>query len=362
LHPTSCELAGLRWGCLSSAEVLDETGRIRPAPVLVHDMTKVGIRNYHLPISEHAAETIRVQQERVRSRYPDTPTAELALFPAVLMNPRGVKAIHAKNIERSFRMWVGNLPRLVGPDGADFDRSDITLYSLRHSFAQRHADRGTPIEVVAALMGHRSLTSTQGYYRVTQERKRRAVDQVAALQVDRAGERTRPTVERLLESEVLREAVGQVAVPFGVCREPTNVRAHGQACPFRHQCFGCTYFRWDPSFLPELRVYLSRLLADRERFRAAVPELEDWARNGAIPSAEEIAAVRRIIDRCQDRLDDLSDDERPEIDQAIATLRCGRAQLDTSIPVRFLGVIGQPSPTLFPNVQRQQQSGAGDEQ
>jgi integrase len=225
----SCELAGLRWGCLSSAEVLDETGRIRPAPVLVHDMTKVGIRNYHLPISEHAAETIRVQQERVRSRYPDTPTAELALFPAVLMNPRGVKAIHAKNIERSFRMWVGNLPRLVGPDGADFDRSDITLYSLRHSFAQRHADRGTPIEVVAALMGHRSLTSTQGYYRVTQERKRRAVDQVAALQVDRAGERTRPTVERLLESEVLREAVGQVAVPFGVCREPTDQRQSPRA-------------------------------------------------------------------------------------------------------------------------------------
>jgi hypothetical protein len=25
-------------------------------------------------------------------------------------------------------------------------------------------------------------------------------------------------------------------VPFGICTNPTNVKAHGQACPFRHQC------------------------------------------------------------------------------------------------------------------------------
>jgi hypothetical protein len=150
----------------------------------------------------------------------------------------------------------------------------------------------------------------------------------------------------------LRDAVGQVAVPFGVCREPTNVGAQGRACPFRHQCFGCTYFRSDPSFLAELRAHLGRLLADRERLRAAVPELEDWARNGAIPSAEEVAAVRRVIDRCQELLSDLTEGERSEIDEAIAVLRRTRAQLDTAVPVRFLGTVGQPSPTLFPNVGR----------
>jgi len=179
---------------------------------------------------------------------------------------------------------------------------------------------------------------------------------LAALQLDRAGERNRPTVERLLEAEHLRDAVGQVAVPFGVCREPTNVKAHGHACLFRHQCFGCTHFRSDPSFLPELRGYLSRLLADRERLHAAVPELDDWARNTAIPSGEEIAAVRRIIDRCDELLADLAEDQRAETEQAITVLRRSRAQLDTSVPVRFLGVVGQPSPTLFPNVRREQQA------
>jgi hypothetical protein len=261
-----------------------------------------------------------------------------------------------------FRTWVDSLPRLVGPGGEPYDRSDLTSYSFRHSYAQRHSDRGTPIEVVAALMGHTNLTTTQAYYRVNEQRKRKAVDLMAAFQVDRNGDRSRPAVERLLESEALRDAVGQVAVPFGICREPTNVKAHGQACPFRFQCFGCIHFQSDPSFLPELRIYLNRLLADQERLRAALPELEEWARNGAIPSAEEIAAVRRIIDRCQDLLDDLSDSERAAIDEAVVMLRRGRAQLDTSTPVRFLGVIGQPSPTLFPNVRREQRQGTDDEQ
>ncbi len=203
-------------------------------------------------------------------------------------------------------------------------------------------------------MGHTKLSTTQGYYKVTDKRKRKAVDQLAALQLDRNGERARRAVERLLESEALRDAVGQVAVPFGICREPTNVKAQGQACPFRHQCFGCTHFRTDPSFLPDPRAYLSRLLADRERLRAALPELDEWARNAAIPSAGEIDAVRRIIDRCKDLLTDLAGDERAVVEESIALLRAGRAQLDTTVPVRFLGVVGSPTPRLFPNVERDQ--------
>lgn len=159
-------------------------------------------------------------------------------------------------------------------------------------------------------------------------------------------------MERLLDSEHLRDSVGQVAVPFGLCREPTNVKAHGQACPFRHQGFGCTHFRTDPSFLPELRAGLNRLLADRERLRAVAPELEEWARNSAIPAGEEIAAVRAIIDRCQKLVSNLADDERSAVEDAIAVLRRNRAQLDISVPVRFLGVIASPAPTLFPNVLR----------
>jgi integrase len=351
------ELCGLRYDCLAFDEVLDEAGQLRAAPVLIPDMPKVAIRGYRLPIDEETAEIIREQQERARARHADTPTSALALFPAVVMNPRGVKGHKVTSFGAHFRQWVDLLPELLGPGGEPYDRADIVSYSFRHSFAQRHADSGTPIDVLAELMGHRHLTTTQGYFRVTDKRKRKAVDTLAALQVDRDAKRTRPVVERLLDTEAARDAIGQVAVPFGICTEPTNVKAHGQACPFRHQCFGCTYFRSDPSFVPELRAYLTRLLADQERLRAAVPELEEWARNQAIPSAEETEALRRIIRRCEQLVADLPEDERAEVEQAIIVLRRVRAQLDTSIPVRFRGGIGQPSARLFPNLERDRRVG-----
>ncbi len=355
------ELCALRLECLAFEEIVGESGQLRYAPVLVHDMPKVGIKGYRLPIDEETAEIIRVQQARVAARYPETDQRHLALFPATLMNPHGTKGCKVATFELHFREWVDALPELNGEDGEPYDRSGINIYSFRHSFAQRHADAGTPIEVLAELMGHRRLTTTQAYYRVSEKRKRKAVDLLASLQVGHDGRQTRPLVERLLDTEAAREAVGQVAVPFGICTEPTNVRAHGQVCPFRHQCLGCSYFRTDPSFLPELRSYLTRLLADKERLRAALPELTEWARNAAIPSAEEISALRRVIDRCEGLLAGLSDDERDAAEEAIGLLRRARAQLDTSVPVRFRGVVGQPEARLYPNLERERRRKGADD-
>ncbi|MGH2669907.1 MAG: hypothetical protein ACRDH5_12480, partial [bacterium] len=88
--------------------------------------------------------------------------------------------------------------------------------------------------------------------------------------------------------------------------------------------------------------------------------LEEWARNSAVPSAEEIASLRRIIGRCEQLVADLTEDERAEVEEAVVVLRRVRAQLDTSIPVRFRGVIGQPSARLFPNLERDRRV-AGDD-
>lgn len=60
---------------------------------------------------------------------------------------------------------------------------------------------------------------------------------------------------------------------MGSCVEPSNVRARGGACDFRYRCFGCTHSRTDPSYLPELRAYLSRLLATRQTNREFMSEL-----------------------------------------------------------------------------------------
>ena len=100
----------------------------------------------------------------------------------------------------------------------------------------------------------------------------------------------------MLESEHARYAIGEVAVPYGVCTEPSNVKAGGNACPFRFRCVGCGHFRTDISYLPDLEAYLDDLLRNRERVLAA-HGLDNWARAEAMPSEEEVARVRRLIER-----------------------------------------------------------------
>ena len=174
----------------------------------------------------------------------------------------------------------------------------------------RHADAGTPVDVLCDLMGHTRLTTTQAYYQVTAKRTRAAVDKLAAHHFDGRGDRVWRQARTLLEHQHQRLGVGQVAVPFGICTEPSNVQAGGQACPFRFRCVGCGHFRSDPSYLSELRGYLDTLLRNRERVRAAI-ELEAWARAEATPSDEEISRVRALIRRIETDLERLSDDERP---------------------------------------------------
>jgi hypothetical protein len=112
-----------------------------------------------------------------------------------------------------------------------FDKSRIFPYPYRHSYVQRHADAGVAPDVLKELMDHSDLKTTQTYYRVSEERRREAVDRVVALQFDRNGNRVWRKAPSLLESEHVRRAIGEVSVPYGVCQEPSNVATGGQSCP-----------------------------------------------------------------------------------------------------------------------------------
>ena len=170
------------------------------------------------------------------------------------------------------------------------------------------------------LRDHRELDATKAYYRFGENRRREAVDRVAAMQFDRHGNRIWRSAQQLLDSEHTRRAVGEVVVPFGVCAEPSNVQAGGNACPFRFRCTGCDHFRTDISYLPDLQAYLDDLLRNRERVLAAT-DVDEWARAEAMPSEEEIVRVRRLIARVQAGLEDLTDEERTHIDTAVAAVR-----------------------------------------
>ena len=313
--------------------------------VLVYDNIKANRLRRRLPISKTTAEVIIAQQKRVRERFPSTPAAELKLLPSTVRNPHGSKAISTQTVAARHRDWLAALPTLRTRDGTEFDKTRVVPYAYRHSYAQRHADAGVPIDVLAELLDHRSYSMTRRYYCIGEDRRRAAVDTVTALSFDRHGNRIWRDAQMLLESERARHAVGEVAVPYGTCTEPTNVKAGGGACPVRYRCVGCDHFRTNVAFLPELQAYLDDLLRTRERLAATVDGIDDWARADATPTQEEITRVRRLINRIKGDIPGIDETERARIGDAVAIVRRHRAAHMVPLGMPVLTVIPPVPPT-----------------
>ena len=322
------EVASLRWDCLDA----DGEGR----PVLVYDNRKGGRLGRHLPISEDLHAKIAAQQAWVLTAFPNTPKDRLVLFPRVTKNPAGTQSVGTETLDRQLRGWVDDLEVLDGPERAPdgqaipFDRALIHPHAFRHTFAQRHADAGTPVEVLQELMDHTSLATTQGYFRISMERKRAAADRVSRFRQDRYGQPVhlgRPGADSD-QTAGLRTGIAMVAVPFGLCAEPSNVTAGGGACPIRYRCTACPHFSCDPSFLPELRAHLDELVRAREAGLAM--GADEWA----LAPAAEITAFRGLIHSLEEQLASLGADERTAIDIASTELRRARQAMPVSFGKR----------------------------
>jgi hypothetical protein len=216
---------------------------------------------------------------------------------------------------------------------------------LQISFAQRHADAGVPLDVLSELLDHRDLNNTRRYYRVGEGRRRAAVDRVSALSFDRHGNRVWRDARALLGSEHARYAVGEVAVPYGTCTEPSNVRAGGGACPVRFRCAGCDHFRTDVSFLPDLTAYLDDLLRTRERLSAAIDGVDEWARADATPTDEEISRARQLVKRVKTDVAELDEVERAQVHDAVTVMRRHRAahSVPLAMPTARAALLAPPT-------------------
>lgn len=269
-----------------------------------------------LPITESTAQTIRTWQAR-RSHLQLPAAGDTYLFPA-LSAYSSAPHLGANYISETLRLWVDSLPTLhaegVDTDGAplSFDRTLIYPYAFRHSYAQRHADAGTPVDVLRELMDHHSIAMTQRYYQVSLKRKRAAVTALSTQVVDRLGHPA-PSSPSSYE-------LRSVAVPYGGCTEPSNVKAGGDACPLRFQCAGCGYYRPDPSYLPAIEQHLNELRADRETARAM-----DAADFIITALTAQITAYEQVVHRMKTRLTALPAGEREEIEHASTILRKARA-------------------------------------
>ena len=311
------EIATLAFDCLTR----DADG----SPVLIYDNHKNARQGRRLPVTETTAAVITGQQQHVRHRFPDTSVSRLVLLPTVIGNPDGSRPVSVQSLIQRHHDWIGRMQALALADGREFDKATISPYCYRHTYAQRHADAGVAPDVLRDLMNHRNITATLGYYRIGEDRRREAVDRVAALQFDRHGNRIWRDVKALLDAEHARYAIGEVAVPYGRCGEPSNVAAGGGACPIRFRCAGCDHFRTDVSYLPDLTAYLDDLLRSREHLAAVIDGVDDWARAAATPSQEEITRIRRLINRIKGDLTELGATEQAVVDEAITVLRRHRA-------------------------------------
>ncbi|WP_251065385.1 hypothetical protein [Streptomyces sp. ISL-44] len=188
--------------------------------------------------------------------------------------------------------------------------------------------------------GRASLNTTQQYYRVSEKRKREAVERVTTMQFDRKGNRVWREAQRVLDSEHTRRAVGEVQVPYGLCTEPSNVAAGGHDCPVRFRCVGCSHFRTDVSYLPDLEAYLADLLRGRERLAAFAAD--SWAKAEAMPSDEEITRVRRLVKRVRDELEDLTDEDKLQIQDAVTSSAAPAASSPSACPASARPKISVP--------------------
>ncbi|MEU6882170.1 tyrosine-type recombinase/integrase [Streptomyces sp. NPDC046712] len=304
------ETARLKRGCVQ---------RVDGKPTLIYDNLKRRRYGRRLPITETTARDIEAWEKKL-SGLPVRDLGEEWLFPAPGQNRtlRGHMSAHHFSA-KIFRTWVNRMPALLD-DGLDdeghpvpFDRTEIIVYGLRHSYAQRHADAGVAVDHLRELMDHREIDTTMGYFKVSLERKRKAVEAVAPLTTDRHGNSRG-------YSDALAYEGQTVAVPYGGCSEPSNVKAGGQHCRIRFQCAGCDFYRPDPSYLPALEQQITELRAGKEA--ALAMSAADWViRN----FDDQIAGYGKSLGQMRRTLEQLPEQERAAVEEAARELRKARS-------------------------------------
>lgn len=284
---------------------------------LVWDNHKSKRHRRRLPIDSETAQAIK-DWLPVREQVISAPRSAEYLFPAITTE-HALPYLDSSVLSKAVRAWVDAIPEIdsdvPGPDGSPlpFDRSLIYPYAFRHSYAQRHADAGVPVDVLRELMDHKRIDTTMGYYSVSLKRKREAVKTMRKRVVDRTG-RSAP-----ISSNTAYEA-RSVAVPFGNCIEPSNVKAGGKACPIRFQCSGCGFYRPDPSYLLAIEEHINSLRADRETAEAMDAD-EFVTRN----LTDQITAFSQVLTTMREELAAMDSAQRKEIEEASAVLRKSRA-------------------------------------
>lgn len=243
-----------------------------------------------VPISTEIAQEIRVQQQRVRERYPTSPW----LLPGVRANPDGQRHICDSEIRRRLWRWVLECD-IRQPSGRPIE---FKPHRFRHTIATELLNKGMSKAGIQRFLSHESGAMTDVYAHMLDQTLK---DEWLAVRerINAAGERvslTTPVIDddaAWLKHQLAR---AKQTLPDGECGLPIQ-----QSCPHPNACHSCPHFLTDERYRPALRAQLQR--AEQ---RVADAEQAGHERLAEI-NRPDVIDLRRIIAG----LDRLRDDEPP---------------------------------------------------
>jgi hypothetical protein len=154
--------------------------------------------------------------------------------------------------------WVKSVARRAGIT------STVHPHRLRHTFATQAINRGMTIDVIAALLGHRSLDMTRRYAQISNRVVANEYAAVAAkvealydaddgIPADTIG----PNMRRM-SNEVHHRLLGN-----GWCQRPAQLD-----CSFESICETCVHFSTDATFQPVVLRQRDHAAANNQTSRA----------------------------------------------------------------------------------------------
>lgn len=284
-------------------------------PFLRYDAPKTGDFGLELPIHGSTAEIIKTWSSRIEAVTTIHPDAAKFLFPSLSgFGPSARTHVSLTGFHTHYWRWIDRVKELPeftsGPEGTArrFERGRLNLYAWRHTYAQRLSDNNTPPDVIQDLMNHKKFETSAGYILLNRKRKEEAIRLVSTTTINKHGTLQVP-------QDYAAYVRTSVATPLGLCTEPSNVKAGGQACPARSKCGGCSYFRANVSHLPVIDSHIVALTSDLE---LAEPLAEDWILDGIKAEIASYKRIRRLLTRTKDSL---SPEEQADIDKATELLQ-----------------------------------------
>ena len=276
---------GIRGGDATSLPfnpiITDSTGW----PCLRFDNVKVGIEQL-IPLSAKAADTIRAQQDHVRTVWPDgTPW----LFPGIFDNDDGAKQYAHGSLSGQLRGWQNKID--VRDEAGQPVR--VHAHQFRHTVGTRLINAGVPQHVIQKLLGHASPRMTARYAEIHDSTIRDAFEAYCKQRVNTSGDAVPYDPDHTTaDAEWAKHNLSRVhdSLPNGYCGRPPQ-----QDCPHPNACLTCPDFQTTPEFLDVHRQQSTvnkKLIARADangqfRFAENLRQVQNSLDN-IIPALEEI--------------------------------------------------------------------------